>query len=334
VSAATPTLAAVASFPSLLRAFHRARRAKRGRGGEPAFYLHLEDALLDLSEELLEGRYRPDPYRYFTLRNRKERVVAEASFRDRVVHHALVAALEPSWERRYIEHSYACRIGKGTHAAVTAAQVGARRARFFLRMDVRRYFDAIDHQVLFDLLAAEVSDPALLSLCGTLMDAAAVPSVPPGERRGLPIGNLTSQFWANVYLDPLDHHVTRTLRPGLWLRYMDDMLAFADEKPTLWRLAEEVTDFARDTLRLTMKRRATFVAPVHDGVPWLGRRVFPSLIRLDRVNRLRVARALSRPMPAHPTDRQLCSLRSRHGLALGADTQQWVRAALTKTPLA
>jgi hypothetical protein len=187
-------------------------------------------------------------------------------------------------------------------------------------MDVARYFDAIDHEVLLRLLAVEVRDPPLLSLCETLMAAAAVPAVPAGQCRGLPIGNLTSQFWANVYLDPLDHQVAETLRPGRWLRYMDDILAFADDKATLWRLAEDVSDFARHTLRLTMKRRATFVAPVADGIPWLGRRVFPALIRLDRVNRLRLLRALRRPSPDCPNARTLASLRSVHGHALGALT--------------
>ena len=113
-----PSYEAVWRFESLLRAFKRARRAKRGRGGEPAFFRELETNLLCLSADLRDRTFRPDPLRFFTLWNKKERVVSEASFRDRVVHHSLVAALEPMFEARFIRHSYACRKGKGQHAAL------------------------------------------------------------------------------------------------------------------------------------------------------------------------------------------------------------------------
>ena len=136
------------AFGALLAAFHRARRAKRGKGGEPAFYRDLEANLLELSEALRERRWRPDPYRFFVVRHTKERLVAEASFRDRVVHHALVGALEPAFEARFVSSSYACRKGKGVHAALERARRLAQRHRYFLRLDVQSYFASIDHQTL------------------------------------------------------------------------------------------------------------------------------------------------------------------------------------------
>jgi len=283
----------VHGFSPLLRAFRRARRAKRGKGAEPAFYCDLEAELLELSEALRTYRYCPDPYRYFRLRNTKERLVSEASFRDRVVHHSLVAAQEVLFESRFIDHSYACRKGKGVHAAVRRVHRLAKHNRYALRLDVRKYFDHLDHGVLQSLLARRIDDAGILWLTDTILAHACVPSVPFSERRGIPIGNLTSQFWANVYLDPLDHLVCDSLGHGSYTRYMDDIVVLADHKRDLWNVAIEARHFLADRLRLDLRRSVTCVAPVTEGIPWLGTRIYPALIRLDRRSRARFARKLS-----------------------------------------
>ena len=290
---AATTYAGVYGFAPLLAAFHRARRAKRGRGGEPAFYLDLEGNLLRLSGDLRERTYRPDPYRFFPLFHRKERIVSEASFRDRVVHHSLVAATEPVFEDGFIHHSYACRKGRGAHAAVRRARRLCGAYRYYLRMDVQGYFDHVDHAVLLDLLSRRIHDPGILWLCRALLDGARVPTVPADERRGIPIGNLTSQFWANVYLDPLDQMVTRDLGQGTYSRYMDDILVLGDRKRALWEVCAEITRLLRDRLRLRAKEAATVVAPVTEGIPWLGFRVFPCLTRVDRRGRRRFGRKIA-----------------------------------------
>lgn len=283
----------VYALPALLRAFRRARRAKRGRGGELTFYFRLEAEILGLSDALRARTYTPDPYRYFRLRHAKERVVSEASFRDRVVHHSIVAALEPAFEPRFITHSYACRRGKGHHAALHRARHMAQRYRYALRLDVRRYFDSIRHDILLGLLRRRVADTGVLWLAATIMAHARLPHLPVGsEGCGLPIGNLTSQFWANAYLDPLDQRAVAGLALRTYTRYMDDVLLFADDKETLWDAAAELTAFARDKLALQMKPSATRVLPVTDGVPWLGFRVFPLLVRLDAPGRTRTIRRL------------------------------------------
>jgi len=167
----------VYSFSSLLAAFRRARRAKRGKGGEPEFYLHLEENLLQLSEQLRDRTFRPDQYRYFPLRTPKNRVVSEASFRDRIVHHSLVGALEPVCEQRFIDTSYACRKNKGAHLALSDAQAAARRFPYFLKLDFEKYFDSIRHDVLTELLAARIADDGILWLCRVLMEQAQVPGI-------------------------------------------------------------------------------------------------------------------------------------------------------------
>ena len=170
------SLVRIASFDALLGAFRRARREKRGRGGEPAFAFQIESHLLALGAALRDGSWRPDPYRYFHLRTRKDRIVSEASFRDRVVHHALVAALEPAFEPHFSPFSYACRAGFGQHAALERVRRLARRHAYALRLDVRRYFDHVRHPVLLGLLERGLSRagppdgglvrPAWSSTCG------------------------------------------------------------------------------------------------------------------------------------------------------------------------
>jgi retron-type reverse transcriptase len=280
-------------FSSLLAAFRKARRAKRGKGSEPAFYFDLESNLLTLSRELLARSYTPDPYRYFHLRKTKERLVSEASFPDRVVHHALVGTLEPTFERQFINNSYACRKGKGTHLAIADAHRLTRQFRYFLKLDFRKYFNCINHTILLRLLAMHIKDEGILWLCHRLMANAIVPDVDPTKGCGLPIGNLTSQFWANVYLNPLDHHCLRLDSVGAYLRYMDDMLLFADNKAALWAAHKEVERFSSEGLLLELKHEVTRVAPVTEGIPWLGFRVFPGTIRLDHQSKTRFIRNLN-----------------------------------------
>lgn len=225
----------------------------------------------------------------------KERTVSAASFRDRVVHHALVAVQERAWEPRLYAQSYACRRGLGTHAALKAAASAARRYRYALRLDMRRYFEHIDHAVLLEILAAGGADAGILELSARLLRGARVPGVPEGASRGVPIGNLTSQHWGNLYLHELDLELARALGgAGVYLRYMDDLLVFCDDKLMLWGVYEEARERLEGPLRLEVKRAATRLLPVSEGVPWLGWRLFPGLVRLDGSGCRRLARRLRR----------------------------------------
>ena len=287
------------SFENLLRAAEKARRGKRFKPAAARFFFHLERELVRLQEELTSMTYRPGPYRTFTIYEGKARQISAAPFRDRVVHHALTGILEPIFERSFIHDSYACRKGKGTHAAVDRCQRFARRHAYVLKADVRRFFPSIDHAILKDQIARRIKDPQVLWLVGTIIDHSN-PQPPaitwfPGDnlftpierRRGLPLGNQTSQFFANVYLDPLDHFVTDRLGPR-YVRYVDDFLVFSDDKRLLLDVRAQISRFL-ERFRLRIHENKSVVFPTRDGIRFLGYRVFPThrLLTQQNVRRFR-----------------------------------------------
>ena len=225
----------IVAFDNLLLAFRKARRGKRRRPPVASFELRLERELLALQRELLTGDYHPGAYRLFTIYERKPRQIAAAPFRDRVVHHALLNVIEPVIDRRFIADSYACRAGKGTHAAVDRYQHWSRRHAYALKVDIARYFPSIDHDILKEKLRRYLKDGRVLRLFDRIIDGSppfpdtGSPDYFPGDDlfspldrpRGIPIGNLTSQFLANLYLDGFDHFVKEELRVRPYLRYVD-----------------------------------------------------------------------------------------------------------------
>ena len=211
------------SFENLYRAARKARRGKRSKQAVEAFEFDLEKNLVALRRDLLERTYQAGPFRTFTITDPKPRLISAAPYLDRVVHHALCNVLEPIFERSFVFDSYACRRGKGTHAAVDRYTAFARKNRYVLKCDVRKFFPSVDHAMLLGRLARKIKDPEVMWLAGMIVmhsnPQEDVPGFFPGDdlfttlerRRGIPIGNQTSQFFANVYLDSLDHFVKERL---------------------------------------------------------------------------------------------------------------------------
>ncbi len=293
------------AFANLLKASRRARRGKRGRENVAAFELNLERELCRLQDELVTRRYTPGPYRSFLIHDPKTRLISAAPYRDRVVHHALCQVLQPVFEPTFIADSYASRLGKGTHAALDRCTQFLRRYPYVLKCDVRKYFPSIDHALLKAQVARKVKDADVLGLVGRIIDHsnpqeevqewyAGDDLFTPGERRhGLPIGNQTSQFFANVYLSPFDHWIKDELGIRGYVRYMDDFLIFGDDKA--W-LAERRAACARflDGLRLRLHPNKSVISRTRDGVRFLGLRVFPDHRLLPRENLVRLRRRLRR----------------------------------------
>lgn len=296
----------ICEFDNLLAAYRRARQGKKQTAEMYEFHFNLEEKLWDLRQELLESRYQPGPYRHFYIHDPKRRKVSAAPFRDRVLHHALCGVIEPLFERKFIFDSYANRRGKGIHQALDRAQRWVRRYPYALKSDILKFFPSVDHQVMLETLQQTVACRPTLALCqkilaggaGVLDDEYPLQWFPgddlftPLQRvRGLPIGNLTSQFWANVLLNRLDHFVKETLRCPAYLRYVDDLVIFGTDKAELWQVRAEISRYLAG-LRLTLHPRKTHVLPTRLGIPLLGFRLCPTHRRLLAGGLHRVRRRL------------------------------------------
>lgn len=291
------------SWENLYAAYGKAARGKRGQHAAAAFEFQLADQLLALQAELRSGSYRPGAYVHFHIDEPKRRKISAAPFRDRVVHHALCRIIEPRFERLFIADSYANRAGKGTHRAVDRLQAFAQRYRYVLRADIVKHFPSIDHAILRETLARTIPEHDVMALVdrilesgvGVLDDEYRMVWFPGDDLlaacrpRGLPIGNLSSQFWSNCYLHRFDQFVCRELRCPAYLRYVDDFALFSDSRRQLWEWKRALVERLAQ-LRLTIHERAAQVVPTRCGIPWLGFVVYPD----HRLLKARKARSSGR----------------------------------------
>ena len=363
----------ICNWENIERAYRRARRGKRGRAPAADFERKLEDNLVALQNDLVQQTYQPGPYNSFYVHEPKRRLISAAPFRDRVVHHALCAVVEPLFERRFIYDSYANRKDKGTHRALDRCQEYSRRYPFALQMDVVQFFPSIDHALMRAALARVIADAQTLWLCDVILasgvgvqvaDPASLGGTEgyntvyfPGDDlfainrpRGLPtpalalarsagasVGNLTSQFWANVYLNALDQFVKRTLKCRAYLRYVDDFILFAHDKRTLWAWRAEIVEFLAG-LRLTVHAERAQPRPVTEGLPFLGFTVFATHRRLKARKAVSFRRQFKRQVAdvaagRIPLDALHASVRGWVNHARHGDTWGLRRAILSHTPL-
>jgi hypothetical protein len=253
----------------------------------------LDENLAALGAELLTGDVPVGNYHYFKVHDPKERLICAATFRERVLHHVLMNVCEPVLERGAVFDSYACRKGKGRLLAVERAQGYARAHRWFLKMDIRKYFDSIHQVTLRELLGRKFKDPVLLGVFDCIFGSY---QTTPG--RGLPIGNLTSQHFANFYLAPLDRFLKETLRRGAYVRYMDDFVVWGESGRELRAVCERVRTFLAAELKLELKAN-TAINRTAFGMDFLGYRLFPGTVRLARRSKVRFARKFQRYEAAH-----------------------------------
>lgn len=259
------------------------------------FHFKWESHLLQLQRELRNDQWIPGAYYSFRITDPKPRLISAAPFRDRIIHHAVVNVLEPVFERRFIFDSYACRRDKGTHKAIERAQYYLRRHKYFLKTDIVKFFPNVDHEHMYAGISHVVKDVETLRLVQRILDSGeglltheTEPHWFPGDDllatlrpKGLPIGNLTSQFFANVLLDPVDHFIKETLRVPGYVRYADDLLLFGDSKQSLWEIRDHLAErMAR--IRLQLHPHKTVVSKSDRGVRFLGFRVFPDQKRLTQ----------------------------------------------------
>jgi retron-type reverse transcriptase len=305
--------AKIVTWENLLQASRNATQGRRFNAPVSGFNFRLESELLQLQQELADMAYRPGPYTTFMIFDPKARMISAAPFRDRVVHHALCHIMEPVFERTFIFNSYANRKGKGAHRAIERYQYYARKYRYVLKCDVRKFFPSLDHEILKSAFRWKIQCPKTLWLSDLILDNSNPQEsvndilkplcLPDHCRRGLPIGNLTSQFWANVYMNRFDHFVNETLQVPGYIRYVDDFVIFSNDKSQLASYLEEVKSYLA-SLRLVLHPTKTHIHHTGKGVPFLGYRVWPAyrIAKKERVRRFK--RHLTAQIHQMPTDYQ------------------------------
>jgi len=285
----------VVDWDNLLLAYQRCRRRKRFKPPAVRFHFNWEHNLLQLQQELIDGTWTPGRYYNFRIHEPKPRLISAAPFRDRIIHHAVVNVLEPIYERRFVFDSYACRRGKGTHRAIRRAQYFLHRYPYYLKTDIVRFFPSVDHAVLKQLLQRSIRDERLSVLLDQIIDSGrdvlsdeAPQHWFPGDGlldvlrpKGIPIGNLTSQFFANVLLDPIDHFLAGHPESRGCIRYADDLLIFGDSKAALWHVRDALIDQLQQ-FRLQLHPNKTHVSPSRHGVKFLGLKVAADTCRLTQ----------------------------------------------------
>jgi RNA-directed DNA polymerase len=275
----------IITFDNFLSAATKSSKGRKYNADVVQFHFKKEDEIFKLQEELKNKTYKPGAYRTFNIYDPKERMISAAPYRDRVVHHALCNIIEPIFDRTFIFDSYANRTGKGTHKAIERYQVFAKQHEYVLKCDIRKFFPSLDLAILKQEIRWKIACPDTLWLIDLIIDNSNLQEehtiyfpdddlfTPYERRHGLPIGNLTSQFWANVYLNRFDHFIQEKLGVP-YIRYVDDFVLFSKSKEIL-RGYKKLIDKHLASLRLITHPTKSKIYRVADGVPFLGFKIYP-----------------------------------------------------------
>lgn len=287
-------------FEELYRCYLDARRQKRYRDDIMEFTDRLEPNLFEIKRELESQTYEVGEYHTFFIHDPKTRLIMSLKFKDRIVQWAVYHELMPRYDKIFIDDSYACRKGKGIHAAIDRLQYWLRKVSrqdgdwYFMKLDISKYFYRIDHAVLLDILRQRIADERLMWLLGQIIDNRNMRfGLPPGKSpddcteeerlsdRGMPIGNLTSQLFANIYLNELDQYCKHVLKIKMYIRYVDDIV-IVGKKEQLALLKDSIGLFLRERLHLDLNERKTVIRPVSSGIDFVGYRVWATHRKLKK----------------------------------------------------
>ena len=307
---------------TLRLALSLALRGKRNRPEVRRFTRDVESQLADIQCELATGTFVFGNYHQFLVHDPKLRVITAPIFRERIVHHALMHVCAPTFERWLIDDTYACRVGRGRIAALQRAARFMKRSDHYLELDIRKYFDSIPQSELVVRLERVFKDRRLLDTFEAIVN-----SFRGSMGVGIPIGSLTSQYFANFYLGWFDRHVKEHHRVRGYVRYMDDMVLWSDSASELRDLRGRLRDFLQDDLQLLVKRDPSINRSEH-GLDFLGCRLYRNHITLNRCSRVRFRRQLATLIRLHDHGRISDSERQQretalHAFATSADVKSW-----------
>jgi len=276
----TNLLQQIAGFENLLFAFYKAKRGKILKNDVVAYERSLDENLSKLGNDLISDKAEVGNYHFFTIRDPKVRQICAAPFSERVMHHAIMNVCHERFERHLTGDTYATRKGKGTYAALDRARTYIGKFKWYVKLDIRKYFDSIDHNVLKIQLFKLFNDNKLFDLLCRIIDSY---QTLPGK--GLPIGNLTSQYFANHYLSDADHFAREKLKLRGYIRYMDDILLFGSDKAELLSCTKMFMEFVEDRMKLQFKPIVHHQTSA--GVPFLGYKLYPFTVKLNQRSKKR-----------------------------------------------
>lgn len=266
------------------------KKGKRSKNDVGLFELDLEDNLFKLHDELATLSWKPDPYEMFFVNDPKLRKIHKATVRDRVLYQAVHRILYQIFDPSFIFHSYSSRYAKGTHAGVISLQKYIQKVSsnhkyqgHVVKCDIRKFFDSIDHDILFDLIKRKITDSNLLILIRKIIDSFSTFS-----GKGLPLGNVTSQLFANVYMNELDQYIKRELKVKCYARYCDDFVVVSPSKKYLETCVMKIGRFCKERLLLDLHPNKIIFRKIHQGVDFLGYVVLPhrKVLRVNTKKRI------------------------------------------------
>lgn len=275
----------ITSFKNLLKAYKKAKRAKPQTKETLFFSLNLEKSLFSLQKELQTNTYIQSEYREFIILDPKERKIKYLPFKDRVVHHALINIIEPIFEKRFINTTYACRKGKGTHKALEdikkTVYSNYYSNGYCLKCDIKKYFPSVDKKILKQLILNKIKCKKTLNLINNIIDSNFSDF---GKDKGIPIGNLTSQLFSNIYLNDLDHYIKQDLKVKHYFRYVDDFIILDGSKRKLHYYNKKIKNFLKKRFLLEIPKHKSNVFQIKDGVDFVGYKIFPNKVFLRKRN--------------------------------------------------
>jgi retron-type reverse transcriptase len=279
------------SLSNLYKSWHVFRAGKRASSEIMQFEYYLESHLSQIHKELTSRTYRHGQYAQYVVQDSKKREIAVAPVRDRLLHRLLYDYLMPSWNNTFIYDAWSCRPNKGQHRAIERSADFMQRYRsgYVWRADIHKFFDSVDQITLFKIISRRTLCPNTLWLIREILSSFS--KNPPSI--GIPIGNLTSQVFANIYFNEFDRYMVHTLKPNAYLRYGDDWLCFADNEAELYSVQQRAIHFLANELNLMISPRLNHVTPVYKGVTYLGIDLWPTGKRITKATRIRMERKLN-----------------------------------------
>ena len=325
------------SIENLELAYENAKKGKSKKQAVIEFDKNKEENLIELHKELVNLTYQPRSLKRFIVRDPKTRTIHASAFRDRIVHHMLVNILEPIFEKIFIYDSYASRKDKGTHIAIARFDEFKRKVSqngtimgggvsknqvqgYVLKSDISRYFDNVDHEILLNIIKKKVKDGKIIWLTRKILNNFNTFT----KGKGMPLGNYTSQFFANVYLNELDYFIKHELKVKYYIRYVDDFVILHRSRKRLEHLREKIIDFLKE-IKLNLHQQKSEIIPLQKGITFLGYRIFYHYKLLRKRNRSHFLRKFEKRLQLYKegliSDKQLIeNLQGWFGYAQWADT--------------